>query len=184
MTRLQLLTAACAGLLAASLGACNKPTTATTAGGAAPAADTGKIAAAVKADADQGVADFNAHDADKSASHDAADYVFMFHGAPNTVGAATDLANTKKMFAADSTQHLTLANETVDVAASGDMAVFHSTYVFTGANPKTKQPMTDNGNFLAGYKPQPDGSWKMEWSVVSDTGPPPAAPAAAPAAKS
>jgi ketosteroid isomerase-like protein len=179
MTRHQFAGAAMAVLAAASLGACNKPAAST-----APAVDTGKIADAVKADADQGVADFNAHDADKSASHDAADYVFMFHGAPNTVGAATDLANTKKMFAADSTQHLTLANETVDVAASGDMAVFHSTYVFTGADPKTKQPMTDNGNFLAGYKPQPDGSWKMEWSVVSDTGPPPAAPAAAPAAKS
>jgi ketosteroid isomerase-like protein len=180
MTRLQLAGAASVVLMAASLGACTKPASPTT-----PAADTTKIAAAVKADADQFLADFNAHDAVKTASHDATDYVFMFHGAPNTVGAATDLANAKKMFAADSTQHVTLANETVDVAASGDMAVFHSTYVVTGADPKTKKPFTENGNYLAGYKLQADGSWKMEWSVVSDTGmPPAAAAAAAPAAKS
>jgi ketosteroid isomerase-like protein len=182
MSRLQIADAAVIVLAAASLGACNKPTTSTTP--ATPAVDTGKIAGAVKADVDQFVVDFNAHDADKSASHDAADYVFMFHGAPNTVGAATDLANTKKMFAADSSQHVTLANETVDVAASGDMAVFRSTYVVTLTDLKTKKPTTENGNYLVGYKAQPDGSWKMEWAVVSNTGPPPAAPPAMPAAKS
>jgi len=176
MTRLQLLGAAGAGLMAASLGACTKPAALTTP--AAPAVDTVKIAATVKADADQFVADFNAHDADKAVAHDATDYVFMFHGAPNTVGAASDLANTKKMFAADSSQHVTLANERVDVAASGEMAVFRSTYVVTLIDPKTKKPTSENGNYLVGYKVQPDGSWKMEWAVVSDTG---AAAATAPA---
>jgi ketosteroid isomerase-like protein len=175
MTRFQWAGAAGAAALAASLGACQVNTA------AKPAVDTAKIADAIKADAAQLVTDLNAHDADKLASHDAADIVAMFHGAPNVNGQAADLASDKQFFTASPNTHLTLANESVDVAASGDMAVYHSTYVITVTDPKTKKPVTENGNYLAGYKPQADGSWKIEWSVVSDTGP---APAAAPAAKS
>jgi ketosteroid isomerase-like protein len=169
MTKLQFAGAAMAALMAASLGACNK------AEPAKPAVDTGKIADAVKADVAQLVTDFNAHDAAKAASHDAPDVVAMAHGQPNVGGKAADLASSQKGFAADQTQHVTVANETVDVAASGDMAVYRSTYVFSAADPKTKKPMTENGNYLAGYKLQPDGSWKIAWSIVSDTGPSPAA---------
>jgi len=178
MTRLHLAGAACAALAVAALGACN-PTT--SGAPAKPAVDTSKIADAVKADADQLAADYSAHDVTKVMSHGASDMVAMGHGQPNDVGAAAREANLKKAFAAVPDAHVTLANETTDVAASGDMAVFHSTYVFTGTDPKTKKAVTENGNYLAGYKPQADGSWKQMWSVVSDTGP---APKAAPAAKS
>ena len=178
MTKLQLTGAAVAVLMAASVGACDKMAP------AKPAVDAGKIADAVKADEAQLLADVNAHDATKVASHDAADVVQMAHGYPNLVGAAADLAANQKGFAADSTQKVTIANESVDVAASGDMAVYRSTYAFSGADPKTKKPMTENGNYLAGYKLQSDGTWKIAWSVVSDTGSPPAAPAAPPAAAS
>jgi hypothetical protein len=37
--------------------------------------------------------------------------------------------------------------------------------------------VTETGNYLAGYKPQADGSWKQTWSVVSNDAPAPAAPA-------
>ncbi len=169
MTKLQLAGAAAAALMAASLGACDKTP--------APA-DTGKISDAVKADVAQLVADFNAHDPVKTSAHNAPDVVSMNHGGPNVVGAGANLAAAKKSVADDSSQHVSVADATVDVAASGDMAVYRSTYVFTGTNPKTKATITENGNYLAGYKKQPDGSWKIEWSVVSDTG-----PAAPPASK-
>jgi len=182
MSRLQIADAAIIVLAAASLGACNKPTTPTTP--ATPAVDTGKVADAVKADVDQLVVDFNAHDADKVGGHDASDVVQMAHGMPNIVGAAADLAANRKGFSGDPTQHVTVANATVDVPASGEMAVYRSTYVFTSADPKTKKPTTENGNYVAGYKQQADGSWKIEWAVVSDTGPVPAAAPATPAAKS
>lgn len=173
MTKTRLAGAAVAALMAASVGACDK------AGPAGPAADTGKIAEAVKADVAGLVADFNAHDAAKVAGHSAADVVQMAHGGPNIVGAAADLAANQKAFAGDPSARVTVADPVVDVAASGDMAVYRSTYAFTVTDPKTRKPATENGNYLAGYKRQADGSWKIAWAVVSDTGPAPAAPAAA-----
>ncbi len=173
MTRIQLAGGAAALLLAAVLGACNP------AAPAKPAADTGKIADAVKADADQLIVDYNAHDATKVGSHSTADAVIMFHGQANGTGGATGLAGLKQTFASTPDVKVTLANESTDVASAGDMAVFHSTYSVTFTNPTTKKAIAESGNYLAGYKPQADGSWKQVWSVVSDTGP---APGAAPMA--
>jgi len=152
----------------------------------APKADTGKIADAIKADVADGLAAFNARDADKAGAHNAQDVVFMFHGAPNVVGAAANLAGAKQSYAADKTAHVTLSNESVDVPASGEMAVYHSTYDITFTNPTTKKPGTEKGNYLVGYKQQADGTWKIAWAVISDApaAPATAAPAAAPAPKS
>lgn len=171
MTKTHMAGAASAVLMTFALAGCQAPS-------AKPAVDTGKIADAVKADEAQLLADFNAHDAAKVVSHDAPDVVQIAHGTANVVGPAADLAANKALFA-DSTQHFAVANETVDVAASGDMAVYRSTYVYNFVDPKTKKPTTENGNYLTGYKKQSDGSWKMEWSVLSDTPAPSAAPAAA-----
>lgn len=131
-------------------------------------ADTAKIAATIKANEAELVGIFNACDPMKGVGYNARNYVGMFHGMPNVMGAAAALAEAKKG-CMDKTQHVTVANETVDVAASGEMAVYRSTYVFTSTNAKTKQPMTENGNYLVGWKKQPDGSWKIEWDIVSNT---------------
>ncbi|HEY5072134.1 MAG TPA: nuclear transport factor 2 family protein [Caulobacteraceae bacterium] len=174
MTRLQIAGAALIGSMAASLGGCNPATP------AKPAVDTAKIADAIKADATQRIADVNAHDAAKVASHDAADAVSMFHGRPSAVGPAAIVASFKQTLANTPDLHVTMSDSAVDVAASGDLAVIRSTTVATFTDAKTKKPATTTSNSLAGYKLQGDGSWKIEWSVVSDVGPP---PAAAPAAK-
>jgi ketosteroid isomerase-like protein len=162
--------AACATLLAGSLAGCAKM------GAARPAADTAKVAEAVKADAAQLVTDFNARDAAKAVSHDAPDYVGMMHGQANLKGPAEDLAVTKQQVA-DPAMKLTVADGAVDVASGGDMAVYRTTYSFSFTDPKSKKPVTETGNWVIGYKQQPDGSMKMAWTVVSDT--PAAAPAAA-----
>ncbi|HEY5288583.1 MAG TPA: DUF4440 domain-containing protein [Caulobacteraceae bacterium] len=168
MTKIQLAGVATAALMAASLGACTPPS---------PAADTGKIADAVKADVAQLVVAVNAHDADKFVSHDAPDVVAMFHGAPNSVGPAADAAAFKQGVAGDPSFKVSLASESVDVPASGDMAVYHSIYTQTATDPKTKQAATTKVNYLAGYKKQADGTWKIEWSVISDLPPDKAAAA-------
>jgi ketosteroid isomerase-like protein len=176
MKKIHFLGSALALAAVASLAACNKPEA------AKPAADTGKISDAVKADVAQLVSDANAQDATKVTSHNAPDVVRMFHGQPNTVGAAANADGAKKAMATpDPAYKVTIADPVVDVAASGDMAVYRSTYVATFTDPKTKKPGTETGNYVAGYKLQPDGSWKIEWSVASDS---PAAAPAAPAAKS
>ncbi len=176
MTGLRLARAAMSALAAASLAACNQA--------AKPPVDTGKIADAIKADAAQRIADVNAYDAAKLASHDAADAVSMFHGRPNAVGPAAIQAGFQQSLAAVPGLHVTLSDQTVDVGAAGDMAVFRATATATFTDPTTKKPVTTTNNDLQGYKLQPDGSWKIEWSVVSDVAPPPAAAPAAPAAKS
>jgi ketosteroid isomerase-like protein len=158
----------------ALLGACSAKV-------AAPSeADNAKIADAVKADATQLVADFNARDAEKAVSHDAPDYVGMFHGMPNVVGPEADLALTKQQLA-DPAAKVAVSDEDVSVAAAGDRALWRATYAYTFTDPKTKEVTTENGNWLLGYRKQGDGSWKIAWGVVSDTGPAAAAPAAAPA---
>ncbi|HEY5105202.1 MAG TPA: nuclear transport factor 2 family protein [Caulobacteraceae bacterium] len=176
MTRPQFAGAAIAVLAAASLAACNKP--ASSAAPATPTVDTDKIADAVKADATQRIADVNAHDAAKVASHDAVDGVWMFHGRSNAVGPAAIQASFQQTLANNPDLKVVMSDPTVDVAASGDMAVLRSTTTAAFTDPKTKQPKTTTSNSLAGYKLQSDGSWKIEWSVVSDTGPAPAAAAA------
>lgn len=184
MTRLQLACTAMTVAFAISLTAC------TPAKAPDAAVDTGKISDAIKADVAAGLADFNAHDVSKAGSHDAPDAVEMFHGMPNVVGIDAIKADAAKN--PDTSAHVDLSNESVDVAASGDMAVYHSTFAVTFTDPKTKKPGSSQGNYLVGYKKQADGSWKIEWSVVSDTPAPEAKPAdakpadtkpAAPAAK-
>jgi len=143
---------------------------------AAPAVDTAKIAEAVKGQTAELIAAFNAHDAEKAVSFDAPDDIGMFHGIPNVVGPEADLALTKQQVA-DAAAKVTVSGEDVSVAAAGDRALWRATYAYTFTDPKTKQPTTENGNWLIGWRKQEDGSWKAAWGVVSDTSPAtPAAP--------
>ncbi len=168
MTRLQ-VAAALAMLAAASLGACQQ------AQPAKPAIDTGKIVDTVKADAAQRIADINDHDAATVASHDAADAVSMFHGRANAVGPAAIAASFQQTLANVPDLKVVMSDPIVDVAASGEMAVIRSTTAATFTDSMTRKPVTTTSNSLAGYKLQSDGSWKIEWSVVSDAPAPAAA---------
>ena len=102
------------------------------------------------ADAHQIIAAFNAHDAAAAVSHDAPNFVGMFHGAP--VPTAGNLAITK-MQVADPAAKVVATNETVDVGASGDLAVYRATYAYTFTDAGTKAVMTEQGNWLLGCPP-------------------------------
>lgn len=169
MPIVKLATAAACVLLAGSMSACAKPE--------AAEVDTAKIAEIVKADFTQLLADFNAKDIDKAVSHDAPDYVGMFHGAPNVKGPTEDAALTK-LQVSDPNVKLAAAAAAVNVSEAGNTAVVLSTYDYTFTDPATKAAKTEHGNWVLGYKKQADGAYKIAWAVVSDT-PAPAAPAPA-----
>ena len=167
MTKIQLAGAAMTVLLAGSLAGCAPPPQAAK----NPAVDSAKVADAVMADATQRIADVNAHDAAKFAGHYAADGISMFHGRPNAVGPAAIQASFQKSLTATPDLQVTMSDPTV--VAAGDRAVFRATTTATSTDPKTKRSATTTNNSLSGYERQADGSWKIEWSVVSDTSPAP-----------
>jgi ketosteroid isomerase-like protein len=132
--------------------------------------DTTRIAETVKGEIHQLVAEYNAHDAAKAASHDAPGYVSMFHGGPNAIGPAADKAVMEAQMK-DANVKFEVTDEAVDVAASGDLAVYRGSYTYTLTDPETKALMTEKGNWVVALKPQADGAWKLIWSIGADTGP-------------
>ncbi|MEO8847984.1 MAG: nuclear transport factor 2 family protein [Casimicrobiaceae bacterium] len=110
---------------------------------------------------------YNAHDAVKLASHDAPDYVSMFHGFATAIGPAADIASVNDQFKDPAAKfHLTIRD--IDVARSGEMAVVRTTYLYDFTDPKTNFVARESGNWLIGLKRQPDGSLKMTWSIGAD----------------
>ena len=61
--------------------------------------------------------------------------------------------------------HLTLIDETVDVAKSGDMATYRGTYAEDSLHDGV--PFTHKGNYVAGFRRDGDGLWRVHWSVVA-----------------
>jgi len=171
MTKTKLATVALPILLAAGLTACAKPEA------AKPAVDTAKIADTVRADIDALVSELNAKDIDKAVAHDAPNIVGMFHGTPNINSPAEDKALTSQQLK-DTAFHLETSNPSVDVAQAGDMAVYRSNYSATFTDVKTNKQVSEVGNWVAIYKPQPDGSWKVVLNMIADMAPAAAAPAA------
>jgi ketosteroid isomerase-like protein len=170
MTRLWLACVALTTVVAVSASA-SAPTAAQT-----PRIDTEKIATEIKADMAQLIAAFNARDAAGVASHDAPNIVQMVSGRENIVGAEADLLQDRREFEANPKARTTLSAESVEVARSGEMAVFRATYTYNFEDTHAGRT-TQEGNYVAGYKLQPDGSWKIEWAISAETGPSrPAAP--------
>lgn len=127
--------------------------------------DTAAVAETIKADVAQLVAGLNAHDAEKTTAFDAPDIVSMECGSPSVIGVQADRDGFKEGFAHDSLWKVSLIEETVDVARSGDLAVYRGTY--NEDNSRAGVLMTHKTNFLAEFKRQSDGSWKIVWYSVS-----------------
>lgn len=69
-------------------------------------------------------------------------------------------------FARDPDWRVSLIDETVDVASSGDLAVYRGAY--NEDNGRAGVLMTHKTNFIAEFKRQRDGSWKIAWYSVSN----------------
>lgn len=124
-----------------------------------------RIAEKIKADVAQIVAGINAHDVDQATRFDADDIVSMESGRPASHGLAAEKEGLGQAFHYAPDWRLTLVEETVDVAASGDMAVYRSTYNEDSVTDGV--PMTHQVNYIAEFRRQPNGQYKVAWSVVS-----------------
>ena len=133
---------------------------------AAVSIETTLIAETIKKDVAQLVAGLNAHDAVKTTAFDAPNIVSMECGSPSTVGIEADREGFKMGFAHDADWRVSLIDETVDVASSGDLAVYRGTY--NEDRSSAGVPMTHKTNFIAEFKRQSDGPWKIVWYSVSN----------------
>ena len=133
---------------------------------AAVSVDTAVIAETIKTDVAQLVAGINAHDAVKTTAYDAPNVISMECGSPSTIGVEADRQGFKMGFAHDPLWRVSLIDETVDVASSGDLALYRGTY--NEDNSRAGVLMTHKTNFIAEFKRQGDGPWRMVWYSVSN----------------
>jgi ketosteroid isomerase-like protein len=135
------------------------------AGAPAHAASTSAIEAKIRSEVAEIVAGINAKDIDRATRYDAPDLVSMESGRPPSIGAKADHDGLSMAFKYSPDWHLTMVDETVDVAKSGDMAVYRGTYSEDSA--RDGVPFTHTGNYVAGFMLDPDGVWRTHWSVVA-----------------
>ena len=80
--------------------------------------------------------------------------------------------------ASDPALKVDFASDRIIVASSGDLASSRGHYTFTYTDPVTKQPKTEEGNYLTVYRKAADGSWKaIEDFTTPGPTPAPATPA-------
>ena len=132
---------------------------------AAATVDKAAIAKTIGANVAQIVAGLNAHDAVRTTAFDAPNIISMECGSPNMIGAKADRDGFSHGFAHDPSWRVGLIDETVDVAGSGDLAVYRGTY--NEDNRIGGALMTHKTNFMAEFKHQNDGSWTMHWYIVA-----------------
>jgi len=123
------------------------------------------IAATIKADVAEIVDGINAKDIDKATKFDAPDLVSMESGREPSIGAKADRDGLSMAFKYAPDWHLTLIGETVDVAKAGDMAVYRGTYAEDSM--RDGVPYTHKGDYVAGFRRDADGVWRVHWSVIA-----------------
>jgi ketosteroid isomerase-like protein len=124
-----------------------------------------QVAATIRSDVKEIVAGINAHDVERATRFNAPNIVTMEAGRPPAVGNDADRQGMAAAFKYAPSWHVSLVEESVDVSKGGDMAVYRSTYNQQSTDEKGT-PLTQKVNFIAGFFHEPDGSWKMHWSVV------------------
>lgn len=123
------------------------------------------IAAAIKADVAEIVDGINSKDIDKATKFDAPDLVSMESGREPSIGARADHDGLSMAFKYSPSWHLRLVDETVDVARGGDIAVYRGTYDEDSA--RDGVPYTHRGNYVAEFRRDPDGMWRVHSSVIA-----------------
>lgn len=115
----------------------------------APSSDA--VAAEVKAAIHRQVEAYATRVQAMAASILAPDIKTFFHGEPNVVGKVAAEGALRSQLALPAVK-LEISDETVDVAASGDLAVYHATYRFSFTHPEANQPFSETGNWIAIFK--------------------------------
>jgi ketosteroid isomerase-like protein len=111
------------------------------------------------------VAGINAHDVDQATQFDADEIVSMESGRPASNGILEERKGLSEAFHYAPTWKLSLIEETVDVANSGELAIYRSTYNEESVD--NGVPMTHRVNFIAEFRRNEKGEFKVVWSLVS-----------------
>ena len=136
----------------------------TNASAVTPRSTQAAIASQIKADVAEIIAGINAKDIERATKYDAPDLISMEAMREPSVGAHADRDGLAMAFKYSPDWHLGLIDESVDVSEAGDMAVYRSTY-----NEDSKRdgvPYTHKVNYLAEFRRDGDGKWRVHWSVV------------------
>ena len=122
------------------------------------------IAAQIRADVAEIIDGINSKDIAKATKFDAPDLVSMESMRSPSYGAAADHEGLAMAFKYAPSWHLTMIDEAVDVATSGNMAIYRSTYNEDSVRDGT--PFTHKVNYIAEFRRDPDGMWRIHWSMV------------------
>jgi ketosteroid isomerase-like protein len=159
------LRSAAAMVLLAGLGACAKPE---------PSVDVAKETAAIDAEIAAINAAVKARDPAGAVAYDAADMISYGPGAI-IKGKDADLAANKAAFA-DPAYAFSIAADRTEIARSGELAFQTGSYQQSDTNPATHKIERSFGEWVATYRKDADGTWKIA-AVAASPGPtPPAKP--------
>jgi uncharacterized protein (TIGR02246 family) len=145
-----------AAALALSLGACTKPGSA--------AADPDAVKQALKADETKMNQQFKDKDTEGLASHYTDESFFVAGG--TTADGSTEI---RKVFAdatTDKAFEVHFASDKIDVAPSGDMAYARGKFTEKYTD-KSGKVVSSNGTYIAVYKKQDDGKWKVVEDIAA-----------------
>lgn len=131
----------------------------------AHAATVAPIDAKIRAEVAEIVAGINGKDIAKATKYDAPDLVSMESGRAPSTGAKADFDGLSMAFKYAPSWHLTMIDETVDVGKAGDLAIYRGTYAEDSA--RDGVPFTHTGNYIAGFRHDSDGVWRVHWSVIA-----------------
>lgn len=122
------------------------------------------IARQIEADVAEIVHGINSKNINEATKFDAPSLISMESMRPPSYGAKADHDGLSEVFKYEPSWHLSLIDEAVDVARSGEMAVYRSTYSEDSTRDGT--PYTHKVNYIAGFQRDPDRMWRIHWSVV------------------
>lgn len=129
-----------------------------------PVSSHSAIAKQIEADVAEIVAGINAKDIGRATKFDAPDLVSMESMRPPSFGAKANYDGLSMAFKYAPSWHLSMIDEVVDVAESGEMAIYRGTYAEDSL--RDGVPYTHKGNYIAGFRRDSDGMWRVHWSVV------------------
>ena len=143
-----------------TLGGCGKSAS----GNGAASADS--VKQAIKADEDKWNKDFKAKNTEGLADHYADDAYFVAPG----LAPADGTTAIRKIYATGSTDpafEVHFSSDKIDVAGSADMAYARGKFTEKYTDQKSAKVMMTSGSYLAVYKKQDDGRWKVVEDFVS-----------------
>ncbi len=122
------------------------------------------VDATIRSEVAAEIAGINAQDPTKATAYEAEDMTFTECGQFATFGRENYRDGLSMTFKREPAWRLSMIDEGVEVAASGNEAIYHSTD--REDSTRSGVPYTHNGNYVAGFKRDQDGVWRIHWSVV------------------